>query len=437
MQCRVHLCRRPQPRLRLGALFAPASRVWPPGHPSRRHCDGSGAHRLCVQRQHACCAPPSVARGGHFRYLGLSDEKSGAPGERAWPRAYDVIIIGSGPGGYVAAIRAAQLGLKTAVVEKSHLGGICLNWGCIPTKALLRSADIYHYMQHAKDFGLSAKDVSASTSRAVVKRSRGVAGAAQQGRRLSAEEEQGRRDLGRGEARRARARSRSTAADNPPKGALGAGRLFRPSTSSSRPARGRASLPGPGARQEARLDLFRGDGAGHACRSRCWSSAPAPSASSSPRFFRTLGAEVTVVEILPQILPVEDARDRRACPQALREAGHEDPHRGEGDEARQGQGRRHRHHRAEGRQDGDAEGRPRHLRGRRRRQHRGARPGGARREDRARHRRRRRPRPHQRRRHLRDRRRRRPADARPQGGARGRRLRRGDQGPAAARRSTS
>src|SRR6187401_1593335 len=88
--------------------------------------------------------------------------------------AFDVIIIGSGPGGYVTAIRAAQLGLKTAVVEKSYLGGICLNWGCIPTKALLRSAEVYGYFQHAKDFGLSAKDISYDPG-AVVKRSRAVA----------------------------------------------------------------------------------------------------------------------------------------------------------------------------------------------------------------------------------------------------------------------
>src|SRR5436189_171229 len=74
--------------------------------------------------------------------------------------SFDVIIIGSGPGGYVTAIRAAQLGFKTAIVEKAYLGGICLNWGCIPTKALLRSAEIYHYMQHAKDYGLSAEKVS-------------------------------------------------------------------------------------------------------------------------------------------------------------------------------------------------------------------------------------------------------------------------------------
>ena len=86
---------------------------------------------------------------------------------------FDVLIIGGGPGGYVTAIRAAQLGFKTCVVEKSHLGGICLNWGCIPTKALLRTAEIYHYMQHAKDYGLSAEKVGFDL-KAVVERSRGV-----------------------------------------------------------------------------------------------------------------------------------------------------------------------------------------------------------------------------------------------------------------------
>ncbi len=93
---------------------------------------------------------------------------------------YDVIVLGSGPGGYVAAIRCAQLGLKTAIVERENLGGICLNWGCIPTKALLRSAEIFHYMQHAKDYGLIAKEIEADLA-AVVKRSRGVAKQLNQG----------------------------------------------------------------------------------------------------------------------------------------------------------------------------------------------------------------------------------------------------------------
>ena len=86
---------------------------------------------------------------------------------------FDVIILGAGPGGYVAAIRAAQLGMKTAVVEEKHLGGICLNWGCIPTKALLRSAEVLELMRHAKDFGLKA-DAAAFDFQAIIKRSRAV-----------------------------------------------------------------------------------------------------------------------------------------------------------------------------------------------------------------------------------------------------------------------
>ncbi|MDB5260997.1 MAG: hypothetical protein JWQ14_278 [Adhaeribacter sp.] len=88
--------------------------------------------------------------------------------------SYDLIVIGSGPGGYVAAIRASQLGLKVGVVEKAELGGICLNWGCIPTKALLKSAQVFEYIQHAKDYGINVVDASADFG-AVVARSRGVA----------------------------------------------------------------------------------------------------------------------------------------------------------------------------------------------------------------------------------------------------------------------
>ena len=93
---------------------------------------------------------------------------------------YELIVLGSGPGGYVAAIRAAQLGLKVAIVERELLGGICLNWGCIPTKALLRSAEVFHQMKHAKDYGLIAEKISADLD-AVVKRSRGVAKQLNQG----------------------------------------------------------------------------------------------------------------------------------------------------------------------------------------------------------------------------------------------------------------
>ncbi len=93
---------------------------------------------------------------------------------------FDVVVIGAGPGGYVAAIRAVQLGLKTAIIEREHMGGICLNWGCIPTKALLRSADVFHLMHRAKDFGLSAEKIGFDLD-AVVKRSRGVSKQLNQG----------------------------------------------------------------------------------------------------------------------------------------------------------------------------------------------------------------------------------------------------------------
>jgi dihydrolipoamide dehydrogenase len=89
-------------------------------------------------------------------------------------QTFDVIVIGAGPGGYVAAIRASQLGLKVAIVEREHMGGICLNWGCIPTKAMLRSSEVYHLMHRAKEFGLKADNISYDLD-AVVKRSRGVA----------------------------------------------------------------------------------------------------------------------------------------------------------------------------------------------------------------------------------------------------------------------
>ena len=164
--------------------------------------------------------------------------------------SFDIIIIGGGPGGYVAAIRAAQLGLKTAVVEREHLGGICLNWGCIPTKALLRSAEIYHYMKHAKNYGLSADNISLRCRRRRAALARRF-GPPERRRHHAAEEEQGRRDLGRGEAHQARRgrrreadQARRAAAASRAQGRARAPAPTRPSTSSSPPARGPRVLPG-------------------------------------------------------------------------------------------------------------------------------------------------------------------------------------------------
>ena len=160
---------------------------------------------------------------------------------------YDVLIIGGGPGGYVAAIRAAQLGFKTAVIEREHLGGICLNWGCIPTKALLRSAEIYHYATHAKDYGLTIEGKVTFDPAAVVKRSRGVS--AQLNGGIGFLMKKNKIDVIWGEAthrqgRRSRRHrdeeARRAAAEPRPEGRARAGHVPGASTSSSPPARARA-----------------------------------------------------------------------------------------------------------------------------------------------------------------------------------------------------
>lgn len=215
---------------------------------------------------------------------------------------YDVIIIGSGPGGYVAAIRAAQLGLKTAVVEKSYLGGICLNWGCIPTKALLRSAEIYHYMEHAKDYGLSADKVGFDGT-AIVKRSRAVA--AQLSNGVAFLLKKNKVDVIWGAATvTAPGKLSVKAADNPPKGALGAGDYAAKNIVIATGARPRA-LPGLEPDQKLIWTYFEAMAPEKMPKSLLVVGSGAIGIEFAS-FYRTLGAEVTVVEILPQILPVED-----------------------------------------------------------------------------------------------------------------------------------
>jgi dihydrolipoamide dehydrogenase len=211
-------------------------------------------------------------------------------------QSFDVIVIGAGPGGYVAAIRASQLGLKVAIVEREHLGGICLNWGCIPTKALLRSAEVFHLMHRAKDFGLAATGISFDLP-AVVARSRGVA------KQLS------------GGIGHLMKKNKVTvfmgAATLPKKGTVsvktdkGTEELTAKSIILATGARAR-ELPG----LEADGDLV-------------WSYKHALVATRMPKkllvigsgaigiefasFFNTLGADTTVVEVMDRILPVEDA----------------------------------------------------------------------------------------------------------------------------------
>jgi dihydrolipoamide dehydrogenase len=209
--------------------------------------------------------------------------------------AYDIVVVGSGPGGYVAAIRAAQLGLKTAVVEEKHLGGICLNWGCIPTKALLRTAEVYETIKHAADFGLKVEGVGFDVKK-VVERSRAVAG-----------------QLNRG-----------------------VGHLLKKNKVTV--IEGRARLKGPGRIAVVKDDRTTEVQAKHivlatGARARTlpglepdgkliWTYMEAMVPESMPKsllvvgsgaigiefasFYRSLGADVTVVEILDRILPVED-----------------------------------------------------------------------------------------------------------------------------------
>ena len=225
--------------------------------------------------------------------------------------SYDVIIIGGGPGGYVAAIRAAQLGLKTAVVEREHLGGICLNWGCIPTKALLRSAEIYHYMQHPGAYGLTAQGVGFDMA-AVVKRSRGVSQQLNGGvgfllKKNKVDVIWGEASIPRvGEVKVAKSTKPAVQPQNPvPKGTLGEGTYKAAHIIVATGARPRV-LPG-----------IEPDG------DRIWTYFEAMVPPAMPKslivmgsgaigiefasFYRTMGAEVTVVEVMPQVLPVEDA----------------------------------------------------------------------------------------------------------------------------------
>jgi dihydrolipoamide dehydrogenase len=222
---------------------------------------------------------------------------------------FDIIIIGSGPGGYVTAIRAAQLGFKVAIVERAYLGGICLNWGCIPTKALLRSAEIFHYLQHAKDYGLSAEKVTFDPS-AVVKRSRAVSKRLNDGVGFLMKKNKVSVIWGEAEIGAPGKVTVKPGKSEAPKGLLGPGAL------------------GPGSYQAKHIILATG------ARPRVlpglepdqklvWTYFEAMVPERMPKsllvigsgaigiefasFYRTLGAEVTVVEVLPQILPVEDA----------------------------------------------------------------------------------------------------------------------------------
>src|SRR3954452_7708301 len=217
---------------------------------------------------------------------------------------FDVIIIGSGPGGYMTAIRAAQLGFKTAIVERAYLGGICLNWGCIPTKALLRSAEIFHYLQHAKDYGLSADNVRFDAA-AIVKRSRGVSKRLNDGVGFLMKKNKVTVIWGEASIDAPGKLTVKAAKSEAPKGALGPGSYQAKHIIIATGARPRV-LPGLEPDQKLVWTYFEAMVPEKMPKSLLVIGSGAIGVEFAS-FYRTLGADVTIVEVLPQILPVEDA----------------------------------------------------------------------------------------------------------------------------------
>ncbi|MAC39674.1 MAG: dihydrolipoyl dehydrogenase [Maricaulis sp.] len=225
--------------------------------------------------------------------------------------AFDVIVIGGGPGGYVAAIRASQLGFRTAVVERAHLGGICLNWGCIPTKALLRTSEVYHLMQHARDFGLSAEKIGYDV-KAIVKRSRDVAGRLSGGVGMLMKKHK--IQVIEGEAKLAKG-------GEAPKVVVGKDSYTAKHVILATGARAR-TVPQAGLEPD-------GD--------KIWTYREAMVPESMPKsvlvigsgaigiefasFYNTMGADVTVVEMMDRVLPVEDEEISAFAAKSFRKQG--------------------------------------------------------------------------------------------------------------------
>jgi dihydrolipoamide dehydrogenase len=232
--------------------------------------------------------------------------------------SFDVIIIGAGPGGYVTAIRAAQLGFKTAVVEKAYFGGICNNWGCIPTKALLRSAEVFHLMQHAKDYGLSAEKISFDL-KAVVQRSRGVVKRLNDGVGYLFKKNKVTVIWGEATLDGPSKLTVKKSAVEAPKGALGEGAYQAKHIIIATGARPRV-LPGLEPDKKLVWTYFEAMVPDKMPKSLLVVGSGAIGIEFAS-FFRTMGAEVTVVEVLPQILPVEDAEISKFAHKAFEKQG--------------------------------------------------------------------------------------------------------------------
>src|SRR6478736_3414508 len=224
---------------------------------------------------------------------------------------YDLVVIGSGPGGYVAAIRASQLGMKVGVVEKAELGGICLNWGCIPTKALLKSANVFEYIQHAKDYGIGVKDASVDFA-GVVKRSREVANGMSKGIQFLFKKNKIDHIAGNGKLKKGNKVEVTDATGK--KTDYDAKHIILATGARSRelPALKIDGKKIVGYREAMVLPerpkklLVVGSGA---------------IGVEFAYFYNTMGAEVTIVEFLPRVVPVEDEEVSKQLEKSFKKAG--------------------------------------------------------------------------------------------------------------------
>lgn len=240
--------------------------------------------------------------------------------------SYDVIIIGAGPGGYIAAIRAAQLGMKTAIVEREHLAGICSNWGCIPTKALLRSAEVMHLATHGKDYGVTVEGAVKPDLKAIVARSRGIAERMNGGVGLLMKKNKV--DVIWGEAKLTK--PGEIVVSKPAKKPMQPQAPLPKNTKGEGTYAARHVIVATGARPRA-LPGIEPDG------KLIWTYFEAMVPDSLPRsllvmgsgaigiefasFYRTLGVDVTVVELMPQVMPVEDAEISKFAQKRLEKEG--------------------------------------------------------------------------------------------------------------------
>ncbi len=224
---------------------------------------------------------------------------------------FDLIVLGSGPGGYVAAIRAAQLGQKVAIVERESLGGICLNWGCIPTKALLKSAQVFSYLSHAEDFGINIKDANADFN-AVVKRSRGVAEKMSNGIQFLMKKNKIEVIMGTGKLKSG---TELTVTDDKGKDAVYSAKNIILATGAR--SRELPNLPQDGKKiigyreamtlpKQPKKLVVVGSGA---------------IGSEFAYFYQTMGTEVTLIEYLPEIVPVEDVEVSKQLGRSFKKSG--------------------------------------------------------------------------------------------------------------------